>query len=69
MRDVYLHWLADFPERVFIVNATKRGAIFMQFLAGGALECFVLILSGNRLYHFSFSLLVDCFAWAAVPEL
>ena len=57
------------PVRVFIVNATKREAIFVQFLAGGALECFVLILSANRLYHFSFSSLVDCLAWAAVPEL
>jgi hypothetical protein len=63
---LYLHCLADFSEQAFIANVTKREAIFVQFLAGGALERFVLILSGNRFCHFSFSLLVDCFAWAAV---
>jgi hypothetical protein len=47
MRAVYRHCLADFSEQVFIANATKREAIFVQFLAGGALECL-----------FSFSLVI-----------
>ena len=69
MRAVYLHCLADFSEQVFIANATKRGAMFVQFLAGGALECLFSFSLVIAFYHFYFSVLVDGFAWAAVAEL